>query len=97
LGGGIVIINDVTDPDTRPITCTPNISIARTTAPASRTLSRAPSASTRPHGACPDCQGLGIQKEIDPDLVVPNKGLSWSEGAIVGGRRKTRLAITGNC
>ena len=22
-----------------------------------------------PHGACPDCTGLGVKKEIDPDLV----------------------------
>jgi len=35
-----------------------------------------------PHGACPTCQGLGTQMEIDPDLVIPNKDLSLSEGAI---------------
>ena len=37
-----------------------------------------------PYGACPECQGLGIQKEIDPDLVVPNKELTLTEGAITG-------------
>ncbi len=36
-----------------------------------------------PHGACPDCTGLGIKLEIDPDLVIPNKGLSLAEGAVV--------------
>ncbi len=35
-----------------------------------------------PHGACPDCQGLGGKLEIDPDLLIPNKDLSFSEGAI---------------
>ena len=35
-----------------------------------------------PHGACPACTGLGIKLEIDPDLVIPNKGLSIAEGAI---------------
>jgi excinuclease ABC subunit A len=35
-----------------------------------------------PHGACPTCTGLGIKLEIDPDLVVPNRELSISEGAI---------------
>ncbi|MCX6811706.1 MAG: excinuclease ABC subunit UvrA [Candidatus Berkelbacteria bacterium] len=35
-----------------------------------------------PHGACPECQGLGAKKEIDPDLVVPNPRLTIAEGAI---------------
>ncbi len=35
-----------------------------------------------PHGACPDCTGLGIKLEIDPELVVPDKELSLAQGAI---------------
>ncbi len=35
-----------------------------------------------PHGACPDCTGLGSRLEIDPDLVIPNRNLSLAEGAI---------------
>jgi excinuclease ABC subunit A len=35
-----------------------------------------------PHGACPACSGLGIKLEIDPDLLIPNKELSLSQGAI---------------
>ncbi|RDI49665.1 excinuclease ABC subunit UvrA [Nocardia mexicana] len=35
-----------------------------------------------PYGACPDCTGLGIRKEVDPDLVVPDPDLSLNEGAI---------------
>ncbi|MFQ5811595.1 MAG: excinuclease ABC subunit UvrA, partial [Anaerolineae bacterium] len=26
-----------------------------------------------PHGACPECQGLGTKMELDPDLIIPNK------------------------
>ena len=36
-----------------------------------------------PYGACPDCDGLGTKMEIDPNLVVPDKTKSLSEGAIV--------------
>jgi excinuclease ABC subunit A len=35
-----------------------------------------------PHGACPNCTGLGFKLEIDPELVIPNPSLSISEGAI---------------
>ena len=35
-----------------------------------------------PHGACPECSGLGYRLEIDPDLVTPNRELSLSQGAI---------------
>jgi excinuclease ABC subunit A len=35
-----------------------------------------------PHGACPRCTGLGSQMEIDPELVVPDPGLTIAEGAI---------------
>ena len=35
-----------------------------------------------PHGACPACTGLGVKLEIDPELVIPNKGLSIAQGAI---------------
>ncbi|WP_067845666.1 excinuclease ABC subunit UvrA [Nocardia lijiangensis] len=35
-----------------------------------------------PYGACPDCTGLGIRKEVDPDLVVPDPELSLAQGAI---------------
>ncbi len=35
-----------------------------------------------PHGACPECQGLGGKLEIDPELLIPDKSISFSEGAI---------------
>ena len=36
-----------------------------------------------PFGACPECLGLGYKMEFDPDLMIPDKSLSISEGAIV--------------
>jgi excinuclease ABC subunit A len=35
-----------------------------------------------PHGACPDCQGLGSKLEIDPDRIIPDQERSLNEGAI---------------
>ncbi|MEO8082396.1 MAG: excinuclease ABC subunit UvrA [Ardenticatenales bacterium] len=35
-----------------------------------------------PHGACPTCQGLGAQMQVDPELVVPNPDLTIDEGAL---------------
>ena len=35
-----------------------------------------------PYGACPVCTGLGIQKRVDPDRVIPNRHLSIKQGAI---------------
>ena len=35
-----------------------------------------------PFGACPDCYGLGYKMEFDIDLMIPDKSLSISQGAI---------------
>ena len=82
LGDGIVIINDVTDRDnphdhlySEHLYCPyDNTSIPKIEP---RTFSF-----NSPHGACQECQGLGIKKVINPELVVPNPDLSISEGAI---------------
>jgi excinuclease ABC subunit A len=83
LGGGTVIINDVTDGDnpsdqlySEHLSCAYDGTSIPEIAP--RTFSF-----NSPHGACPACQGLGTKKEIDSDLVIPNKDLSLKEGAIV--------------
>lgn len=36
-----------------------------------------------PYGACPQCEGLGVQHEIAEDLLVPDPGKTLAEGAIV--------------
>ena len=35
-----------------------------------------------PHGACERCHGLGFQRVVDPELVVPDPTLSLAEGAL---------------
>lgn len=35
-----------------------------------------------PQGACPECNGIGVKMEIDPDLIIPNKNLSLNDGAV---------------
>ncbi|MEE9584454.1 MAG: excinuclease ABC subunit UvrA [Candidatus Brocadiales bacterium] len=35
-----------------------------------------------PYGACPVCEGLGSKMEFDPELIIPDKGLSLRQGAI---------------
>ena len=35
-----------------------------------------------PFGACDVCNGLGESREVDPELVIPNKDLSIKQGAI---------------
>ncbi len=35
-----------------------------------------------PHGACPECKGLGTKLIFEPDLVIPNPRLTLAEGAV---------------
>ncbi|HEY1570782.1 MAG TPA: excinuclease ABC subunit UvrA [Pseudonocardiaceae bacterium] len=35
-----------------------------------------------PYGACPACTGIGVRKEVDPELIVPDDELSLADGAI---------------
>ncbi|MDN3439268.1 excinuclease ABC subunit UvrA [Planococcus sp. APC 3900] len=36
-----------------------------------------------PFGACPECDGLGMKLEVDPELVIPDWSVSLNKGAIV--------------
>ncbi|HUZ17633.1 MAG TPA: excinuclease ABC subunit UvrA, partial [Spirochaetia bacterium] len=36
-----------------------------------------------PYGACPECSGLGVTLDFSPDLVIPDRSLSFNEGAIL--------------
>jgi excinuclease ABC subunit A len=83
LGDGHVIVNDVTERDaprdllfSEYFTC-PYCEISLPEIEP-RTFSF-----NSPHGACPDCQGLGTRLKVDADLVIPNQELSLMEGAIV--------------
>src|SRR5438874_1373110 len=50
-----------------------------------------------PHGACPDCQGLGSMIDFDPQRVIPDESKSLADGAIApwakGDRRLVRDAL----
>ena len=35
-----------------------------------------------PHGACPACDGLGLERFFDPSLVIPDERISLAEGAV---------------
>src|SRR5688500_662347 len=40
-----------------------------------------------PHGACPDCHGLGTTSEFDPEMIVADESLSLETGAIEAWRK----------
>jgi excinuclease ABC subunit A len=82
MGGGVVIVNDVTDAQnptdhlfSEHLACVHGHVSLPEIEP--RTFSF-----NSPHGACPTCQGLGVKREFDPDLMVPNKNLSIEKGAL---------------
>ncbi len=84
LGGGLVIINDVTEQDnpqdhlySEHLYCPYDGTSIPPIEP--RTFSF-----NSPHGACEECQGLGTKKELDENLIVPNKDLTLRAGAISG-------------
>ena len=50
-----------------------------------------------PHGACPDCQGLGATVDFDPRRVVSDESMSLADGAVApwarGDRKLVREAL----
>ncbi len=46
-----------------------------------------------PHGACPDCQGLGASIDFDPRRVIPDETRSLADGAIAPWARGDRKLI----
>ena len=42
-----------------------------------------------PHGACPECDGMGAKLFFDPDLIVPDEELSLREGAVEPWERRS--------
>jgi len=47
-----------------------------------------------PYGACPECMGLGLKLEFNPDLIIPDKSLSFDEGAILTFQPRSSWART---
>jgi len=84
-GDGYLIIQDSTDPQSprdlyfsEHLACPEHGSVLPEIEP--RTFSF-----NTPHGACPECQGLGGKMEVDPALLIPDPDLSFNEGAIAFG------------
>ncbi len=44
-------------------------------------------------GACPDCSGFGATEVFDPELVVPNPGLSLGDGAIAPWSQRSSVSL----
>ncbi|OGN94082.1 MAG: excinuclease ABC subunit A, partial [Chloroflexi bacterium RBG_13_48_10] len=81
-GDGYLIVQDITDANaphdmyfSEHLACPEHGSVLPEIEP--RTFSF-----NTPHGACPNCQGLGGKLEIDAELLIPDPNLSLTEGAI---------------
>src|SRR5690606_5775785 len=89
LANGIVVINTFEGGDqlfSRRLACvTCGISMPELT-------SRAFSFNS-PHGACPECQGLGATYDFDPRLVVPDESMSLLGGALAPWARGDRKLV----
>jgi excinuclease ABC subunit A len=46
-----------------------------------------------PHGACPDCQGLGATVDFDPQRIIPDESKSLADGAIAAWARGDRKLV----
>ncbi len=45
-----------------------------------------------PHGACPECDGLGVRSRIDPSRIVPDPSRTLREGAVAAFGRRGSVA-----
>jgi excinuclease ABC subunit A len=82
LGDGVVIINDVSTEPPQDMLYSEHFACAVCGISLPEIEPRTFSFNT-PHGACPECQGLGTRLELDPELIVPNPDQSIEEGAIL--------------
>lgn len=44
-----------------------------------------------PQGACPECSGFGVKRYFDPELIIPDPGLSLIEGALAPWSRRNSV------
>ena len=81
LGDGFMIVNDLTGDEPRDVLFSEFLACPACGISFPEIEPRTFSFNS-PHGACPECQGLGTTLEVDPELVIPNRDLSLAEGAI---------------
>ncbi len=88
IGEGVVIVSDVTGDEPRDMLFSEHFACVHCGISLPEIEPRTFSFNS-PHGACPVCTGLGVQLEIDPDLVIPDKERSLDAGAIAPWRQTT--------
>jgi excinuclease ABC subunit A len=88
LGDGMVIVSDTSSDPPRDLIFSEQFACAHCGISLGEIEPRTFSFNS-PHGACPTCQGIGTKMEIDPDLVIPDRGLSLKEGALDPWSRRT--------
>ncbi|HEM60926.1 MAG TPA: excinuclease ABC subunit A, partial [Chloroflexi bacterium] len=88
LGDGLVIVSDVTKDPPQDLVFSEQFACAHCGISLGEIEPRTFSFNS-PHGACPTCQGIGTKMEIDPDLVIPDKGLALKKGALDPWSRRT--------
>jgi excinuclease ABC subunit A len=81
LGGGVAIVSDITAESPRDYLFSEHFACVHCGISLPEIEPRTFSFNS-PHGACPACTGLGVELEIDPDLVVPDRAKSLAQGAI---------------
>jgi excinuclease ABC subunit A len=81
LGGGVMMVADVTQEPPRDSIFSENFACVHCGISLPEIEPRSFSFNS-PHGACPACTGLGTELEIDPDLVIPDRSKTLSQGAV---------------
>ncbi|MDX1420103.1 MAG: excinuclease ABC subunit UvrA [Rubricoccaceae bacterium] len=86
MGGGTLIAHVLSSPDEAALAPGDHVLSRHLTSPEDGLSYEDPSPNTfsfnSPYGACPACNGLGVRREIAPDLVVPNPKKAIAEGAL---------------
>ena len=87
MGSGTLIAHVVDSPDYEIVASDDHVFSRHLTSPEDGLSYEDPSPNlfsfNSPYGACPACKGLGVKKEIAPELVVSDPGRSVAEGVLV--------------
>ncbi|CCN49053.1 UvrABC system protein A [Vibrio nigripulchritudo MADA3029] len=87
LSGGIAAVCDMDDPSKEDIIFSANFACPKC-GYSMRELEPRLFSFNNPAGACPTCDGLGVQQFFDPDRIIVDESLSLADGAIRGWDRK---------
>ncbi|CCN37925.1 UvrABC system protein A [Vibrio nigripulchritudo SO65] len=87
LSGGIAAVCDMDDPSKEDIIFSANFACPKC-GYSMQELEPRLFSFNNPAGACPTCDGLGVQQFFDPDRIIVDESLSLADGAIRGWDRK---------